>query len=156
MEHKRRPSTEKNLPHSDFRLKLGTINKNNPEVIYIEGKTFISPLNDEMNFKNVLQSVRRNFNFTISETLKSCDIFENKFILDFQVANSGIRMSKKSFLSFQILFRQDRNNILPMKVLKNKSLNFIMKLMGELKYSLLKNNFSISKTKKESIYIKVE
>lgn len=155
MEHKRRPSTEKNLPHGDFRLKLGTINKKNPEVIYIEGKTFIMPLDDDMNYRNIMQLIKRNFNFYISESLKKCNIFENKFILDFQVANSGIKMNKKSFLYFQVLFRQDRNKILPIKSVKTLSNDFINETVNYLKSLLINNNFYISKTKKESIYIKV-
>lgn len=152
MEAKKRPSTEKNIPNDYFRLKLGTINKNNPEVVYIEGKTFISPLNDDACNKNRVLSFRKALSLMLSERLGNHKLFENRYILDFQVANSGIQVNKKSFLSFQILLKQRRNNIMPMKKLKNESNDFITTLMYDFKNYLIKSDYAISRNKKAEIY----
>lgn len=154
MDKKTRPSTEKNIPNNIFKMKFGTVNKKNPEVVYIEAKAFISPLDNESNAV-ALQKIRRDFLFFINEALKNSNVYEPKCILDFQVANSGVQVGKKSFLTFQLLLRQNRNDIKQFKTLKNESMGFIDTISNTLLYLLNNNGFSVTKNKKESIYIKV-
>ena len=45
----KRTNVEKRLKNDFFNIKLGTVNKNNPEVIYFEVRTFISPLENSNN-----------------------------------------------------------------------------------------------------------
>jgi hypothetical protein len=155
MEKKTRPSTEKNIPNRNFKVKFGTVNKKNPEVVYVEAKTFIAPLSKEFNHNAALQKVRREFTFFINEMLKHSSIYETKSILDFQVAKSCLQVGKKSFLTFQLLLRQNRNDIKPFKNLKNETTEFITLITNALVVLLTNNEFSVTKNKKESIYIKV-
>lgn len=155
MEKKQRPSTEKKINNEKFRLKLGTINKKNPEVIYLEGKTFVTPLNVDDNYTALLHKTKREFNFAINETLKSCNLFERKFILDFQIANNGVMMNKKSFLTFQLLLRQNRLSVKQFKDIKNKSNSIIESLTKTLITLLEQNNFIVSKSKKEAVFSEV-
>ena len=41
-----RLNSEKTINHELFKIKIGTTNKINPKVIYVEGRTFIQPLNE--------------------------------------------------------------------------------------------------------------
>ena len=72
----------------------------------------------------------------------------NKYIVDFQVAASGVAMNKKSFLSFQFLLRQKRDNIMKLSDIKNASEKMINNIAGDLRDSIIEHNFELSKTKK--------
>lgn len=149
----RRLTTEKTVNNSDFRLKIGTVNKSNPQVIYVEGRTFISPLEEEDSYTYYIQSIRKNFSSIISKELSKTKLFEDKFILDFQVANSGIRKGKKSFLSFQFLLRQPHNEIKQFKEIKTLSTEIMDNIINSLKSIIIDNGFALSKTKKENVLV---
>ena len=149
----RRLTTEKTVNNSDFRLKIGTVNKSNPQVIYVEGRTFISPLEEEDSYTYYIQSIRKNFSGIISKELSKTKLFEDKFILDFQVANSGIRKGKKSFLSFQFLLRQPHNEIKQFKEIKTLSTEIMDNIVNSLKSIIIDNGFALSKTKKENVLV---
>ena len=65
---------------------------------------------------------------------------ERKYILDFQVAQSGISTLKRSFLSFQFLLRQKNDkNILKLKDIKQKEdIKLISSFCLQLPYFNLK------------------
>lgn len=149
----RRLTTEKTVNNSDFRLKIGTVNKSNPQVIYVEGRTFISPLEEEDNYTYYIQTIRKNFSGAISKELSKTKLFEDKFILDFQVANSGIRKGKKSFLSFQFLLKQPYNEIKQFKEIKSLSSQIMNNIVSSLKTIIIDNGFALSKSKKENVLV---
>lgn len=150
MEKKTRPSTEKNIPNSNFKVKFGTVNKKNPEVVYIEAKTFITPCSNDFNHNAALQKVRRHFLYYINELLNHSKFYETKTILDMQVAKNCLIVGKKSFLTFQLLLRQNRNNIKPFKMLKNETVDFINLTTNTLYSLLCENQFIVTKTKSKS------
>ena len=147
-------NVEKRLKNDFFNIKLGTVNKNNPEVIYFEFRTFISPLEESNNYSQVFAFLKKEFSKKISDSLKLNDFFSEKYILDFQIANSGIRINKKSYLSFQLFLRQKNEVIKELKEIKKIAEPFLVNLLNEFKNDIISNNFSVTKTKKETIYCK--
>jgi hypothetical protein len=150
----KRTNVEKRLKNDFFNIKLGTVNKNNPEVIYFEVRTFISPLEENNNYSQVFAFLKKEFSKKISDSLKLNDFFSEKYILDFQIANSGIRINKKSYLSFQLFLKQKSEIIKELKEIKKIAEPFLVNLLNEFKNDIIGNNFSITKTKKETIYCK--
>ena len=57
-----RLNSEKTINHELFKIKIGTTNKINPKVIYVEGRTFIQPLNEKNNYTTELTGIKRSFN----------------------------------------------------------------------------------------------
>ena len=98
--------------------------------------------------------MKKEFSKKISESLKLNDFFSDKYILDFQIANSGIRLNKKSYLSFQLFLKQKGEIIKELKEIKKISEPFLDNLLDEFKNDIISNNFSVTKTKKENIYCK--
>jgi hypothetical protein len=133
---------------------MGTVNKNNPEVIYFEVRTFISPLEECSNYSHIFAYLKKEFSKKISETLKANDFFSDKYILDFQIANSGIKVNKKSYLTFQLFLRQKGEVIKTLNLIKRVAEPFLFGLLNEFKNEIINNNFSVTKTKKENIYCK--
>lgn len=142
-----RVCSEKTINNDYFRLKIGTVNKIKPEVIYFEGKTFIMPTDEDTTYSNRISLIKHNFSRNISYELKGNNLFDNKFIIDFQIANSGIRANKKSFLTFQVMLKQNSSSIKELKEVKELSTPFITKLLKELRDNIVDNDFVLSKTK---------
>jgi hypothetical protein len=143
-----RLNSEKTIEHNLFKIKIGTTNKIEPKVIYFEGRTFIQPLQDKDDYSLDITLIKRKFNKIIQNFVNSNDLFSQKYILDFQVAQSGISTLKRSFVSFQFLLRQKNDNkILKLKDLKQKSENDIQNILEALIKCIRESDFTVSKTK---------
>ena len=143
-----RTNSEKNIEHDFFKLKIGTTNKIKPEIIYFEGKTFIKP-NEEMdNYNSGIVDIKRKFQQTIKNTLSETKLFNNNYILDFQVAKNGISPNKKSYLSFQLLFKQKNgNSLMKLNEAKKATGTIMSDVLNELTNEIERHNFSVTKTK---------
>lgn len=143
-----RLSSEKRIDHNTFKIKIGTVNKVNPQVIYVEGRTFICPLYEKEDYSSDISIIRHDFVRKISNTLKDNSLFDKKFIIDFQVASSGISIKKKSFLSFQFLLKQKNGHIIPkLSEIKEKTNDMITEIVDVLENSIIDHDFIISKSK---------
>ena len=104
-----------------------------PKVIYVEGRTFIQPLNEKNSYTTELTGIKRGFNKIIQNFIESNDLFSKKYILDFQVAQSGISTLKRSFLSFQFLLKQkNEEKVLKLKDIKQKIRSDIQNVLNDL------------------------
>ena len=139
---------EKKIDNENFRLKIGTTNKINPIVVYIEGRTFICPSFEKEDYSKEISEIKRSLSQSISKNLRATPHFDDKYIMDFQVASSGVAKGKKSFLSFQFLLKQKKDNVLNLKELKETASDTINNIVNALQESILTHNFSLSKTKK--------
>lgn len=142
-----RLNTEKRIDSKNFKLKIGTTNKINPIVVYIEGRAFISPQEDKEDYSKDISEIKHNFKHAISTSLQNTKLFDKKFIVDFQVASKGVSLNKKSFLSFQFLLRQNKDNILKLKDLKPSAEPLIINIVNTLEESINNHNFIVTKTK---------
>lgn len=144
-----RLNSEKTINHNLFKIKIGTTNKINPKVIYVEGRTFIQPLNEKNSYTTELTGIKKGFNKIIQNFIESNDLFSKKYILDFQVAQSGISTLKRSFLSFQFLLKQkNEENVLKLKDIKQKSECDIQNVLNDLTRCIEDYDFEVTKTKR--------
>lgn len=143
-----RLNSEKKINHSFFKVKLGTINKNNPSTVYVNGSVFISPLLNKENYDYDINEIKKNFNKIIKKQLNTNNLFSNKFICDFDVRTSGIKPNKKSFLSFQYHLKQNTLNIMKLDLLKRNANEMITLILNELEENIIEHDFSLSKSKK--------
>ena len=103
---------------------------------------------DKEDYAKDIAEIKHVFKQSISDGLCTTDVFDNKYIIDFQVASSGIAINKKSFLSFQFLVRQKRDNVMKLTDVKAKTEKMILNIVDSLKNAILEHNFSLTKTKK--------
>ena len=136
-----RLNTEKKIENDRFEIKIGTTNKLNPVVIYVEGKAFITPSEENVDYSQDISEIKHALRRAISDSLSGNDIFDKKFILDFQVATNGINVGKKSFMSFH-------ETPLKLTEIKEISENEVINIANILRDSINCHGFSISKTKK--------
>ena len=143
-----RLNSEKKIENEDFKIKIGTTNKINPIIIYVEGRAFITPTFDQDDYNKEIAEIKHVLKQSISQHLQTTDKFDNKYIVDFQVASNGIQINKKSFLSFQFLIRQNKDNVLKLIEVKNNSSNMVLEIVNDLKNSIVEHGFVLTKTKK--------
>lgn len=144
-----RLNSEKKIEHNKIKLKIGTIDKKKPKVIYVEGRTFVTSSEERDNTPRDITDIKHNFKKIINECLYQNDIFETKYILDFQVAAGGIHMGKKSFMSFQLMLSQKNEELKKMSEIKEHCFDMFLKIADGLVNETEDRGYLLSKMKKK-------
>ena len=90
-----RLNSEKKINSNNFKLKIGTINKKSPLVIYIDGNTFITPTLDKENYDDDILNIKKNFIFNCL-----IFIFNSKSIKIILLSSKISKKKKKKVKSF--------------------------------------------------------
>ena len=122
------------------------MNKNNPQVVYISGKCWISPLRI-MNYADVINGIEKEMKKNIKTFFIDNINFDNKFILDFDINTDNINLNEKKFLSFDFYLRQNEKNKKSLKDLKDLLNRKVSTISNNLVYMFKENDFSIEKRK---------
>lgn len=88
--------------HADYNLSFGSMNKNNPDSVYINISSWIEPKADfdSRTVRNLRKNIKQNLYNLLERELFLFD--KNKSIVDLDIRESGIRMGKKSFMNCEI------------------------------------------------------
>ena len=143
-----RLNRERKIDNDIFKVKIGTTNKENPQVIYVDGRVFLSPSEVMDNYSDEIEDIRKNFKRTIGERLRTNEIFEDRFILNFDISSSRMIKDKRSFLSFQFFLKQKNTAPLKLGAVKEKSEIFINSLLSNLEGDIQSHCFTLHKTRK--------
>jgi hypothetical protein len=127
-------------------LKYGTVNRNNPQVVYISGKCWLSPLK-EMNYSDVIDEIEKEMKKNIKTFFIDDVNFINKFILDFDINTDNLIPKEKKFLSFDFYLRQNEKNKKQLSDLKDLFSRKVSTIANNLVYMFKENDFSIEKRK---------
>ena len=127
-------------------LKYGTVNKNNPQVVYVSGKCWVSPLR-KMNYEEVISGIEKEMKRNIKTFFIDDINFINKFILDFDINIDNINPNEKKFLSFDFYLRQNEKNKKSLSDLKDLLNRKVSTISNNLVYMFKENYFSIEKRK---------
>ena len=143
--------SEVSLENPYFKLKIGTINKKKPTTFYVEGGTFITPVEDEdedMTFKEKIKDVYKAMARGIEEmrlTGKPKNL-EKNFIVNIDVADERMKVGKKTYFTFQYYLHQNGEPV-PFNDIAADGDEYTKKVLERLEYSLKENGFALSKTK---------
>ena len=88
-----------------FDISYGSTNKYNPKVIYISCKTWVEP-KEEIEFDNVIGNIFTKFKKELLNRILQSDIFNRKFISNFEIKSSSLQKNKKNFFNFEIYLKQ--------------------------------------------------
>ena len=127
-------------------LKYGTVNKNNPQVVYVSGKCWISPLR-KMDYEQVFSSIESNMRKNIKTFLIDGINFDKRYILDFDINIDSLCPNEKKFLSFDFYLRQNEDNKKELSKLKDMFNSKISTIANNLVYMFKENDFTVNKTK---------
>ena len=100
MDKARRITTSKSVSSDRFKLKIGTLDRRMPQVLFIEGSVYISP-DDNMKPVNERFLKKR-----IMRRMMEENTFQNKFVIVFDAPKDRYCPNKWSYFSFQVFARQ--------------------------------------------------
>ena len=127
-------------------LKYGSVNKDNPQVVYVSGRCWVSPQTD-MDYESVVYKIEKKVRNTIKAFLMDGVNFDNKFILDFDINTDKMNKNDKKFLSFDLYLKQNENNKKTLKELKELLMHRISTVANNIVYFFKENDFEINKKK---------
>ena len=128
----------------NLELKYGSINREDPKIIYINGRAWIEPLYDgdyESVFKLLISQYKKDLNSKLHSTGK----FERNMVYDFDINPEALQKNKKKFLSFDVFMKQTGNYSL--KELSDDITECVGHASDVFVDKLLENEFSVTKTK---------
>jgi hypothetical protein len=93
----------------NYKIKLGTVDNKNPKTIYINLTAWgqLKKYDIDLNYDNVISKLRTKIKHKINNY--NINTFHNgKYIVDLDMRSSGIKPTKRSFMSCEItLFQKD-------------------------------------------------
>lgn len=131
--------------NKNVRTKYGSINRLNPVVIYINGKSWISPTFDG-NYEELVKKIFNSFRKELKMQVNSSPYFENKIICDFDLKISSLKENKKNFLSFEFYIKQ-KVNVIQLKDMKILIKSTFKTAIDNLVNNLINNSFIMTKDK---------
>ena len=143
--------SEVSLENPYFKLKIGTIDKKRPTTFYVEGGTFITPVEEEddfLTYKEKMAVVYKAMARGIEEmrlTGKKKNL-ERSFIANIDVADERMKVGKKTYFTFQYYLHQN-GEIVPFTEITADGDEYTKKVLERIEYSLKENGFALSKTK---------
>jgi hypothetical protein len=130
----------------NINLKYGSVNKNDPQVIYVSGKMWICPTYDG-DFNEPINLVYNNFRKELNSILRNSVAFDSKHILDFDINPINLVKNKKKFFSISFFIKQKSEKLINLKNMKNLISSNFGYLFKNLERDLIENEFEVSKTK---------
>lgn len=142
-----RLNSEKKIDNKYFDVKIGTVNRLNPRAIYVEGKTFIKPLQKRDDYLSDISLMRYKLKNKLNNELSQNKLFDRRFILDFDIASSCVRYNKNSYLFFQVTMKQKSNPPIKLDEVKSLSENMITNVVDTLSNVIMECDFTLKKKK---------
>ena len=139
--------SEVSLENPYFKVKIGTINKKNPTTFYVEGGTFITPVDedDEVPYKEKMAMVYKEMAKGIYRIVSENHL-KNDFIANIDVAEDRMKVGKKTYFTFQYFLKQNGEPV-PFVDITENGQEYTNIVLEKLEYSLKENGFALSKTK---------
>jgi hypothetical protein len=127
-------------------LKYGSVNKDNPQVIYVSGKCWICPT-QESDYDEVISSIESDMRRNIRNVLVDGVNFDKRFILDFDISTDGLYPNRKKFLSFDFYLRQNEKNKKKLADLKQLLGGKVSLISNKMVFAFKENSFTVEKKK---------
>ena len=124
-------------------MKIGTVNRENPTVIYINGKTWLEGNNETQNGKSSIKTALRS---GIRKLMCEHDLFEQQYILDFDF-NSDADNNKRRFCSFEFFLRQKGETVEDLKTLQSRLAGSIAVMARDISESFHESGYRPHKKK---------
>ena len=132
----------------NFDIEFGVVNRNNPEVVFINCKTYLSSLTQANSFVKIIHEKLAKMKKVALSKLKGNDVFdENTMIFDFCVTQTFNDEFKNKILYVEIFLKQKRGLRKKVSEMQDNIELYLRSFLEELSSMCLKNNISVSKVK---------
>ena len=83
-----------------IRMRVGTLDKKQHDVIYVDMSTYLKPIENKMSYIDDIKYLRVSMGKRMSDIIKKDGRFSKDFIFNFDISDSRIKYGKKTFLTF--------------------------------------------------------
>ena len=95
--------------HTKIRSKYGTLDKSNPEIIYIRSRATITPVFKKKDFSEEIILIKRLFEKNVKKIICNSNDFEDKYICSIEMSENGISFNKKSHVKYDVYVKPKNN-----------------------------------------------
>ena len=99
-----RKGKEISFKTQNFTVKYGTLNQDQPDVIYLRAKTRILP-NKNIDYTENVKNIRKTFQEYVTKEVIEDNELANKHIMQLSTNENGLRHNKTSILKFDIFMK---------------------------------------------------
>ena len=132
----------------DFDIEFGVVNRNNPEVVFINCKTYLSSLTQVNSFVKLIHEKLAKMKKVALSKLKGNDTFdENTMIFDFCVTQTFNDDFKNKILCVELFLKQKNGLKKKISEMQGCVESYLDSFLKELSSMCLKNNITVSKVK---------
>lgn len=147
----KRIKSESKFQDNDFKIKIGTMDKKNPEVVYIELGSYISPKEEKETYKPYISRIEKKTKSLIEDVIQESGMCKNGFIFVSDIADERIAMNKKSYFEMQVFVKPtDEIKACGKFVDLTKKINeeCVSKIIPGIKKYIKENGFEYYKSRK--------
>lgn len=120
-------------------VKIGTVNREKPTVIYVNGKTWLDGGDEKPPIKTVIRN-------GIRRLMCEHDLFERQYILDFDFNNDADN-GRRRFCSFEIFLKQKGETVEDLKTLQSRLAGSIAVMVRDISESFRESGYRLHKKK---------
>lgn len=143
--------SESKFQDNDFKIKIGTMDKKNPEVVYIELGSYISPKEEKETYKPYISRIEKKTKSLIEDVIQESGMCKNGFIFVSDIADERVAMNKKSYFEMQVFVKPtDEIKACGKFVDLTKKINeeCVSKIIPGIKKYIKENGFEYYKSRK--------
>lgn len=143
--------SESKFQDNDFKIKIGTMDKKNPEVVYIELGSYISPKEERETYKPYISRIEKKTKSLIENVIQESGMCKNGFIFVSDIADERVAMNKKSYFEMQVFIKPtDEIKTCGKFVDLTKKINeeCVSKIIPGIKKYIKENGFEYFKSRK--------
>lgn len=142
----KRIKSEVKVDNSVFKAKIGTIDKKNPETVYIEIGTYISPSKEKKSYKDDIGNIEASLRKYIRSLLSGNDSFSENHIFVTDVPLDRMAKGKRSYFEIQLFMKTNlksfkEKHFSTVKDIVDKKI--VCNLFPVLKESIQSNGFEL-------------
>ena len=146
MRDKIRINGNKNINHNDIKAKVGLTSKENQNVFYFEGSSFITPT-ENCDFNTIMSQLEQVCRKSLKKKLLVHPDLSTDFLMNMEICSDRMKVGKKTYLYFQYHFKQRHNNNESLVLLKKRNNDFFVGLLDDITDYL--NSYDITLSKKK-------
>lgn len=143
--------SESKFPDDSFKIKIGTMDKKNPEVIYFEFGSYISPKEERDSYKPCISNIERATKSMIGRVIQNSGMCKSDFIFVSDIADGRIAMNKKSYFEMQVFVKPTddiKSSIKFVDLTKKFNDECVSKMIPSIKQYIEENGFEYYKSRK--------
>lgn len=141
----KRLNVEKTINGNSFKTKIGSVNRLNPVSIYVSGKAYISPTNEDSDYNDLIDQLDTDLKAILRRFTRSNDFLNRNFISNLEVPKNGLKYGKNTYLFFQLFFSQNFSNPVCKNIeeIREKMSPWINEALNEFENKIHERGFTI-------------